>query len=636
MPDKIKLLPDNIANQIAAGEVIQRPASVVKELLENAVDAGSTKIKLNIKDAGKTIIQVIDNGCGMSPTDARMSFERHATSKINSADDLFNLSTKGFRGEALASIAAIAQVQLMSRLSEAEMGTSIQIENAIIKNQTACQAAIGTKFSVKNLFYNVPARRNFLKSNPVETRHIIDEFIRVAMAHPNIAFTLNNNGEDTFLLNAGSLKQRIIGILGKKYNEKLASVKEATDFLSIEGFIGKPEFSKKTRGEQFFFVNNRFIKSPYLNHAVMGAYNQLIPKNTYPFYAIFITIDPKRIDVNIHPTKQEIKFDDERVVYTFINAGVRHSLGLFSNVPAIDFEQEASFNKHPMASKQSTQNLSQQFDGGHFANTGIRKDWSETPLKTNAGIVTNWQDLYEIAKAEEATNDPQNTQNTLNTLNTQTETITVKSTLNENPTLNETLELNLFDKATFEPVQIHQKYILTQIRSGLVLIDQHAAHVRILYEQLIQSLAGQSQRTQQLLFPKKIILNTADAQLLTEILPHIVKLGIDIKPLEGNDFVVHGLPADAKYLNEQHIIENLVEAYKQNLGKGNFDKKTDLAKTIAQQTALKSNTKLSVVEMKEIIDRLFACEVPYISPSGTLTFITLSLQNLEKQFEGKG
>lgn len=628
MPDKIKLLPDNIANQIAAGEVIQRPASVVKELLENAVDAGSTKIQLNIKDAGKTLIQVIDNGCGMSPTDARMSFERHATSKITNAGDLFNLQTKGFRGEALASIAAIAQVELISRLAGAEMGTSIQIENATIKNQTACQATPGTKFSVKNLFYNVPARRNFLKSNPVETRHIIDEFIRVAMAHPLITFNLNNNGEDTYLLNSGSLKQRIVGILGKKYNENLAPIKEATDFLNIDGFIGKPEFSKKTRGEQFFFVNNRFIKSPYLNHAVKGAYSQLIPKDAYPFYAIFINIDPKRIDVNIHPTKQEIKFDDERVVYTFINAGVRHSLGLFSNVPKIDFEQEASFNKHPLASNQSTQNLSQQYDGGHFANKGLRKDWGEAPAKTNEGIVTNWQDLYEIAKAGEANNSPG--------VNMQApETITVKSTLNQSPVPNETLELNLFDSVTFEPVQIHQKYILTQIRSGLVLIDQHAAHVRILYEQLIQSLAGQPQKTQQLLFPKKIGLSTADAQLLKQILPNVINLGIDIKPLEGNDFVVHGLPADARYLNEQHIIESLIESCKQNLNKDSFDKKTNLTKIIAQQTALKSNTKLTVVEMKEIIDRLFACEVPYVSPTGTLTFITLSLQHLEKQFSAK-
>jgi len=625
MPDKIKLLPDNIANQIAAGEVIQRPASVVKELLENAVDAGSTKIQLNIKDAGKTLIQVIDDGSGMSPTDARMSFERHATSKISASEDLFNLHTKGFRGEALASIAAIAQVELISRLPEAEMGTSIHIEGAIIKNQIACQAVPGTKFSVKNLFYNVPARRNFLKSNPVETRHIVDEFMRVAMAHADIAFTLNNNGEDVYSLNAGSLKQRIVGILGKKYNENLASIKEATDFLSINGFIGKPEFSKKTRGEQFFFVNNRFIRSAYLNHAVMRAYSQLIPKDTYPFYAIFITIDPKRIDVNIHPTKQEIKFDDERVVYTFINAGVRHSLGLFSNLPKIDFEQEASFNKHPMASAQSTQNLTHQYDGGHFANKGLRKDWGEVPAKPNTGVVTNWQDLYEIAKS----GDPNNTTQT-----NKTETITVKSTLNENSFTNENLELSLFDSVTFEPVQIHQKYILTQIRSGIIFIDQHAAHTRILYEQLIHSMANQTTNVQQLLFPKKVVLSIADAQLLNEILPDIAKLGIDIKHLDGKDFIVYGLPAGAKYLNEQHIIENLVEAYKKNISKENFDKKTDLAKTIAQQTALKSNTKLDVVEMKEIIDRLFACEVPYVSPNGTLTFITFSLKNLEKQFTG--
>ncbi len=623
MPDKIKLLPDNIANQIAAGEVIQRPASVVKELLENAVDAGSSKIQVFIKEAGKVLIQVIDNGSGMSPTDLRMSFERHATSKIQSADDLFNLSTKGFRGEALASIAAIAQVEVVTSLHQAEMGSLIAIEGAKVMKQEACQAAPGTKFSIKNLFYNVPARRNFLKSNPVETRHILDEFTRVAMAHPDIYFSLNNNGADTYILPAGSLKQRIAGILGKKYQEKIAPVKEATDFLSIHGFIGKPEFSKKRRGEQFFFVNDRFIKSAYLNHAVMGAYQHLVPKDVYPFYAIFIDVDPQRIDVNIHPTKQEIKFDDEKVVYTFINAGVRHSLGLFGNLPTIDFEQEASFNQHPLSSQKSNADLSSQFDGGHFANKGIVKDWSQAPPKQHAGVVKNWEDLYEIGKAT----IPQSTQTP--------QTVTVKSQFDQQPEQAAHVDLQLFDYTGFEPVQLHQKFILTQIRSGLILIDQHAAHVRIVYERLIQKMAGNQSATQQLLFPKNLDFNAADAQLLRDILPDVLAFGFDVKPFDDNSFVVKGIPADLKNSNEQQLLENILEQYKQNLNQPDFDKRTGLAKCIAHQSAIKTGTRLSKPEMLTMIDELFACEVPYISPSGRLTFITLSLAMLEQQFLNK-
>jgi len=442
------------------------------------------------------------------------------------------------------------------------------------------------------------------------------------MAHPAIYFSLNNNGSDTYILPAGSLKQRITGILGKKYQEKIAPVKEETDFLRIHGFIGKPEFSKKTRGEQFFFVNDRFIKSPYLNHAVMGAYNRLIPKDVYPFYAIFIDVDPKRIDVNIHPTKQEIKFDDEKVVYTFINAGVRHSLGLFGNLPTIDFEQEASFNQHPMSSGKSKETLSSQFDGGHFANKGIVKDWSQAPPK-QSGVVKNWQDLYEIGK----TDIPQNTE--------APQTVTVKSKLNDSLENPANIDMQLFDYTGLEPVQLHQKFILTQIRSGMVLIDQHAAHVRILYERLIQKMAGNQSATQQLLFPKTLNFNVADAQLLQDILPDVIAFGFDIKSSGDNSFVVHGIPADLKNSNEQQLIENILEQYKQNVDQPNFDKRTGLAKCIAHQSAIKTGTLLNKTEMLTIIDELFACEVPYISPTGRLTFITLGLDMLEQQFLNK-
>jgi len=611
MPDIIQLLPDNIANQIAAGEVIQRPASVVKELLENAVDAGSTKINLIIKDAGKALVQVIDNGTGMSATDARMSFERHATSKIKSADDLFDLHTKGFRGEALASIAAIAQVELITKTANNDLGTKICIAGAAVEKQENCQANTGTNFSVKNLFYNVPARRNFLKSNPVETRHIINEFIRVALAHPDIAFSLSNNGLDMYHLNSGTLKQRIVGLLGKKFDEKIAPINEATDFLKVSGFIGKPEFSKKTRGDQYFFVNDRFIKSPYLNHAVNTAYSQLIPKDVYPFYCIFIDIDPSRIDVNIHPTKQEIKFDDEKVVYAFINAGVRHSLGKFSNMPTIDFDKQAAFNSHPVGAQKEA--LVAKYDGGSFINKGIQTDWSKSP-KQHSGEVKNWEDLYEIARQS-----PSST------------TVTVQSKFNHQ----HEPELELFDTLSFEPIQLHQKYILTQIKSGLILIDQHAAHVRVLFEKYIHSMAGKVMPTQQSLFPKTINLSANDAQILNEILKDVQAFGFDIQSFGENAFVIHGLPADLLNVDEQNVIEKLLEQYKLNQSELNIDKRTSLAQCLAQQTAVQTGQILEKKEMKKLIDELFGCEVPYLSPNGALTFITIGLDELEQQFKNK-
>src|ERR671912_1208307 len=342
LPDIIHLLPDNIANQIAAGEVIQRPASAVKELLENAVDAGATEIKLLINDAGKALIQVIDNGMGMSETDARMCFERHATSKIKNIDDLFHIKTMGFRGEALASIAAVAQVELKSKKENETVGTCIEIDNSVVRKQEAVAMSQGTSIAMKNLFFNVPARRNFLKSNPSELRHIVDEFIRVAMSFPDIFFSLTSNGQQVFHLERGTLKQRIVQILGTQYNAKLVPVQEQTDYLNITGFVGKPETSKKTRGDQYFFVNNRFIRSAYLNHAVMSAYQEMIATDSFPAYVLFIDLDPTQVDVNVHPTKQEIKFEDEKIVYAFVQSAVKHSLAQFSITPTLDFELDSS------------------------------------------------------------------------------------------------------------------------------------------------------------------------------------------------------------------------------------------------------------------------------------------------------
>src|SRR5918993_3693349 len=355
LPDIIHLLPDNIANQIAAGEVIQRPASAVKELLENAVDAGATEIRLIVNDAGKSLVQVIDNGKGMSETDARMSFERHATSKIKNIDDLFHIRTMGFRGEALASIAAVAQVELRTKRADDETGTLITIENSIVEKQEPIASPVGTSISMKNLFFNVPARRNFLKSNAAEMRHIVDEFIRVAMAFPGIFFSLTSNGQQVFYLEAGSLKGRILQILGSSYNAKLVAVKEDTDYLNISGFVGKPETAKKTRGDQYFFVNNRFIKSPYLNHAVSNAYQDMIGSDAFPAYVLFIDLEPAQVDVNVHPTKQEIKFEDEKIIYAFVQAAVKHALAQFSITPTLEFDLDSSIQQLDAVSKPFTE-----------------------------------------------------------------------------------------------------------------------------------------------------------------------------------------------------------------------------------------------------------------------------------------
>jgi DNA mismatch repair protein MutL len=394
MPDVIRLLPDSIANQIAAGEVIQRPSSAVKELMENAIDAGATTIHLIIKDAGRALVQVIDDGAGMSPTDARMAFERHATSKIQQIDDLFSLKTMGFRGEALASIAAVAQVELRTRRADDEVGTILRVEGSKILVQEPCSAPQGTSISMKNLFFNVPARRQFLKSNPVETRHILDEFTRIAMAYPRIAFTLQNNGVEIFHLRSGNFRQRVVGIFGKNYNEKLVPVEERTDYISVYGLIGKPEIAKKTRGEQFFFVNGRFVRSNFFNHAVTSAYHQLISDKSFPFYAIFIDIDPGRIDINVHPTKQEVKFDDERSVYAIVSAAIKRGLGKYSVTPTIDFEQEASFKDFTGGSASSPpprQPSEGHSSGGHY-----------TPTSRPSSTPGQWEQLYKVSPGPEA------------------------------------------------------------------------------------------------------------------------------------------------------------------------------------------------------------------------------------------
>jgi DNA mismatch repair protein MutL len=589
MADIIQLLPDSIANQIAAGEVIQRPASVVKELMENAIDAGATSVKLIIKDAGKALVQVVDDGCGMSETDARMSFERHATSKIRQAADLFSIRTMGFRGEALASIAAVAQVELRTRQHNAEHGTKLVIEGTEVKAQEPCSCAPGSSLLVKNLFYNVPARRNFLKSNTVEYRHILDEFQRIAIANPDIFFSLHHEGREEYHLPPGNLRQRLVGLFGSSANKKLVPLREDTDILRLYGFVGKPEFAKKTRGEQYFFVNNRFIRSSYLNHAVVTAYEELLPRESYPLYVVFFEIDPARIDVNVHPTKQEIKFEDERLVYNYLKVAVRHALGRHSITPMLDFDQELSIarasaqrpnlfpEQAPTSMKQWEQLLSGLGD----------KEEESAPAVT---IGSNWVSQSETEPGMAA-----------------------------------------LQKQHREPYQLHASYIVSPIKSGFLLIDQQAAHERILFERFLSALEESQAHTQQELFPRNIELSAPDADLLRRILPEIHQLGFDIQEFGQSSFVLHGLPVEfSGGQDPQNIIESLLEQFKQNT-ELKLQLRESLARSMARTAAIKRGKPLSVAEMQSLIDQLFACSVPYQSPSGRQCFLTWTLEEIEKK-----
>lgn len=629
MSDVIKLLPDAIANQIAAGEVIQRPASVVKELMENSVDSGAKNIQLIIKDAGRALIQVVDDGCGMSETDARMCFERHATSKIKKIEDLFSLYTFGFRGEAMASIAAVAQVEMKTKQHDKEVGTILIVEGSkvILQEQTATNS--GTSISVKNLFYNVPARRNFLKSNQIETKHILDEFVHVALANPSIFFSLHHNGIEVYHLKAANIRQRIVNIFGKNYNEKLVPIEEITDYVSVRGFIGKPEVSKKTRGEQFFFVNNRFIKNNFLNYAITKAYDGLITDKSFPFYCLFIDIEPGAIDINVHPTKQEIKFEDEKSIYLLLNAAAKHGLSQYSVMPTIDFEHESTFNQlvderiyneQPFKVVQSKLNADSNTRGSYHS--PFDKDIPATQQRNftndNNPNFDEWKKLYEIDEE------------------TEERTVTIRSKMDQLQALENENEIsnNPFKNERFEPIQLHERYILTQIRSGFILVDQHKAHQRILFERYLRNLANQPASTQQTLFPKTLELNNSDTELLKDIIPELKALGFDIQFFGGSTFVVHGLPSDLRDENETQLIEKLLEDFKTSSKTDDFDKRKNVAKTFAYQTAIKSGKTLDKNSMQQLIDELFACEQPNINPAGLATFIQYSFDEIERKFNG--
>ena len=600
----VQLLPDAIANQIAAGEVIQRPASVVKELVENAVDAGADEITLIIKDAGKTLIQVVDNGCGMSETDARMSLERHATSKLRTAEDLFTLHTMGFRGEALASIVAIAQLELRTRRAPDDLGTRLVVEGSEVITQEPVAAPPGTSMAVRNLFYNVPARRNFLKSDSVELRHIREEYIRIALAHPSVRFELYVDDRLDLSLAAGKLRQRIIAVFGKKYRDLLVPIEEATDILRIGGYVGKPEAARKTKVGQFFFINDRYIKSSYLHHAVTMAYDELLGKDTYPFYVIFLQIDPARIDVNVHPTKQEIKFEDERLIYNYLKATIRHGLGRASIMPTIDFESDNPFSP----SRTSLRSTAGQPDTGEALPSKMNSDTPRSEAQRHANNLRHWETMYQDL-----------------TVDTDTGEI-LQSRMGQEE-----------DEGTpptqgRAPYQLHHRYIVSAIKSGWILVDQQAAHERILYEGFLYTLREKPAATQQSLFPQTIDLAHADAELMQSLLPELNQLGFDLEAFGGGSFIVRGIPAELAGRNsELDLLEGLLEQYKINVDLQSEGHER-LARGLARAAAIKRGTALDEAEMRSLIDRLFACTQPRMAPNGRKCYVRYELAEVERLF----
>lgn len=618
MTDSIQLLPDHIANQIAAGEVIQRPASAVKELLENAVDAGATEIRLLVADAGKSLIQVIDNGRGMSETDARMSFERHATSKINNIDDLFRIRTMGFRGEALASIAAVSQVELKTRRAEDETGTYIEIDNSLVKNQEPIAFPIGTSIAMKNLFFNVPARRNFLKSNAAEMRNIVDEFTRVAMAFPDISFSLTANGQEVYHLENGSLKQRIIHLLGNHYASKLVNVQEKTDYLNVYGFAGKPDTAKKTRGDQYFFVNNRFIRSAYLNHAVMSAYQDMIPADSFPMYVLFIELDPAQIDINVHPTKQEIKFEDEKITYAFVQAAIKHALAQFSIMPTLNFDLDPEIQQLEAVAKPFTEAKKEQTAASSLYQTFTQKN--QAHFIESKSDLKHWKDFFPAREKDRSPADDINTD---------------KLEYEQSPSSFATASpsgqaLKILEDADL--YQIHFTYLVAPTNQGFLLIHQQAAHERILYERYVHVAKEKPIATQRSLFPLTVPLSTADAILLLDLLPDLKLLGYEIESSGKDSFVIQGTPADVEQGNEQRAIEQMLEQYKHFSSEVRFSKREKLIRSMAWQHSIKPGKGLSQKEMKLLAEQLFACSQPNITPSGNPTYIAFKRDYLERMF----
>ena len=618
MSDIIQLLPDHVANQIAAGEVVQRPASVVKELLENAIDANATEIKLIIKDAGKTLVQVIDNGKGMSVTDARLSFERHATSKIRTAEDLFQLNTKGFRGEALASIAAIAHVELKTKQEEDDLGTAIVIEGSVVKSQDVAVTPTGTSVSVKHLFFNIPARRNFLKSDTVELRHITDEFHRVALAHPNIAFAFYHNGSDMFNVPQENYRQRVVHIFGTKTNEKLVPVEEETEVLKISGFVGKPNFSKKTKSEQFFFVNQRFIKSPYLNHAVNAAFEGLLKDGYHPSYFLNLTVNPKTIDINIHPTKTEIKFDDEHTLYAILRSAVKHSLGQFNIAPVLDFEHQSSLNT-PYSykdKKASTPAIEVDRSFNPFSeDSGERQHKTSHNTGYKSAPTASWESLYVGLESKGNNSQSDFSQ------------VTFESESKNEPIFSDTaIETR---KTTF---QLQQKYIVSTLKSGMLIIDQNRAHQRILYENFLKHITIKEAMSQQLLFPLQLHFTPNETKIIDDLKADLEHTGFVFLELNEKEITITGVPVGVPESEVSIIFEQLISDVENDVPDTNFSATDLLAKSMAKSLAIKNGQSLNSAEQEHMVNSLFACKEPNVSPTNRPTFITMAVDDIEKKF----
>lgn len=603
MSDRIQLLPDSIANQIAAGEVVQRPASAVKELLENAIDAQATTVQLIIKDAGKSLIQIIDDGIGMSETDARMSLERHATSKIRKIDDLFTLRTMGFRGEALASIAAVSQLEMKTRLHDKELGTLLIVEGSDVKRQEVTACDVGTNISIKNLFYNIPARRNFLKSNPVELKHIYEEFQRIALANPQLSFSMMQGDDLVLDLPAGKLSTRIVNLFGNSYKEQLATCNEETEYVRISGYVGKPEFSRKTRGEQFLFVNNRYVRNNYLQHAVMNAFEGLITDNSYPFYVLFIEIDPKHIDVNVHPTKTEIKFDDERAVYAVVRAAVRQAIGSHNLTPGLDFTKDVNIlSKLGATSSDEARKV--------FFEERFQSTLSRTNLQ-------NWEKLFEGGEnrdflALEKALSPTELQFVQDKIESEVESV------------------------TNEPVfQLHNRYILRQVKTGLMIIDQQFAHERVLYEKFSKRIQSRNGESQQNIFPQPIQFSAADFALIMEMEQEIKALGFMFEIFGKNTIAVNGIPIGVTSGREKELFEGLIQQFKQNQSDLALPIHENLAHALAKKASLKSGEKLTQEEMKSLIKELMDCKTSGYSPDGDITYFILDLPRIGMHFTRK-
>ncbi len=606
MPDIIKLLPDSVANQIAAGEVIQRPSSAVKELLENAVDAGADNIQLVVKDAGRTLIQIIDNGCGMSVTDARMSFERHATSKINEAKDLFAIRTLGFRGEALASIAAISQLELKTKRLEDELGSCIRIEGSKVIDQSPCTTSAGTSIAVKNLFFNVPARRNFLKSNTSELRHITEEFLRIALVYTDITFSLQTNNKVIYQLKKSGLKERIVAIYGNNYRERLVPLELKSSISNVSGFIGKPEFARKTRGEQYFFVNGRFIKHPYLHHSVDNAFREILPADTYPSYFIYLETDPEKIDINIHPTKTEVNFQDQQHIYAMLKSAVRQALGKFNITPDINFDVEQSIDFRPPGKHSPLTNPfdTQPSKYNPFDKSEIMPGKKQESQREKSNR-ENWEKLYDTGSVQARRDE---------------------ESIPSGPLFKPEEERNVVSTI----FQFAGRFIITRTAAGIMIIDQRRAHERVLYDRFLAQMESGTASSQQELFPQQLSFPHSDAEIIRDLKPDLELLGFNINELGKNTFVISGVPTDSVNKNIKELLDKLLDNYKKNLIDLNQDARTNLARSMAINLAVKSGKVMGTEEMEALISSLFSSSMPETSPLGKKIIGMITEEELEK------